>query len=474
MKKEKALISLFEEWAGEKHTEVYPLPPSGSYREYFRIKSKSKTAIGVFNSDKKENIAFITFSNQFKKAGLNVPEIYAKDLNQNIYLEEDLGDITLFSYLTAVRKNGDFPEEVFEIYKKVLEVLPKFQVEASRRLDYSVCYPRGKFDRQSMMWDLNYFKYYFLKLARIPFEEEALENDFKTFVDYLLSADDDYFLYRDFQSRNIMLKNNTPFFIDYQGGRKGALQYDVASLLFDAKADIPRIVRDELLNYYLKELKKFIDFNEEEFVVYYYGYALIRIMQACGAYGFRGFYEKKEHFLKSIPYAVENLRWLLDNIDLPVEIPALRKALLAVTKSKELKKFAVKKKDYNLTVTLYSFSYKKGIPSDASGNGGGFVFDCRGIKNPGKYEQYKLLTGNDKEVIDFLETRTNVSVFLKNAFALVDMTIENYIGRKFNHLFVGFGCTGGQHRSVYCANKLAEHLKGKKHVRVNLIHRELD
>ncbi len=474
MDKEKALIKLFEDWAGEKHTEFYPLPPSGSYREYFRIKSKSKTAIGVYNADEKENKAFVTFTEHFLNKGLNVPEIFARDLKKNIYLEEDLGDITLFSFLTAVRKNGDFPEEVFEVYKRALEILPRFQIEAAKDLDYSVCYPRAKFDRQSMMWDLNYFKYYFLKLARISFEEQALENDFNEFVDYLLSAKDDYFLYRDFQSRNIMLKNNTPYFIDYQGGRKGALQYDVASLLYDAKADVPQVIRNELLRHYLKRLGDFVEVNEREFVELYYGYVLIRIMQACGAYGFRGFYEKKEHFLKSIPYALENIRWLLENIELPVKIPALRKALSEATNSQRLKKFAVKKREYKLKITVYSFSYRKGIPQDSSGNGGGFVFDCRGILNPGRYEHYKLLTGNDEEVIDFLENKTNVKEFLNNAFALVDMTVENYIKRKFTHLFVGFGCTGGQHRSVYCANQLAEHLRNNFNVNVELIHRELD
>jgi len=474
LNKQKALISLFEQWAGESHTEFYPLPPSGSYREYYRIKSKNKTAIGVYNADPKENKAFITFSEHFKSKGLNVPEIFGKDLNKNIYLEEDLGDITLFSYLTAVRKNGDFPAEVYDVYKKVLELLPRFQIEAAKDLDYSVCYPRAKFDRQSMMWDLNYFKYYFLKLAKIPFEEQALENDFQRFVDYLLSADDDYFLYRDFQSRNIMLKNNAPYFIDYQGGRRGALQYDVASLLYDAKADIPQLVRNELLRYYLKVLRDFIDVDERKFVEYYYGYALIRIMQACGAYGFRGFYEKKEHFLKSIPYAVENLRWLLDNIELPIKIPALQKALFEITESAELKKFNVKKREYKLKVTIYSFSFKKGIPSDSHGNGGGFVFDCRGIINPGRFEEYKLLTGADLEVVNFLESKTKVSEFLSHVFKLVDMTVENYIQRKFTHLMVSFGCTGGQHRSVYCANKLAEHLKENFELDVNLIHRELE
>ncbi|RMD48223.1 MAG: phosphotransferase enzyme family protein, partial [Ignavibacteria bacterium] len=426
-----SLLILFEKWSGEKATEFYPLPPSGSYREYYRIKSKSKSAIGVYNSDAKENIAFLNFSKHFKSHGLAVPEIYAEDQKNDIYLEEDLGDTTLFAYLTAIRKNGEFPSEAAEIYKKVLEELPKFQITAAKDLDYSVCYPRSAFDKQSMLWDLNYFKYYFLKLAKIPFEEQALENDFHTLIQFLLEAGTDYFLYRDFQSRNIMLIKHEPYFIDYQGGRKGALQYDVASLLYDAKADIPQALRTQLLKHYIDNLKNYIEFDEAKFREYYYGYVLIRIMQAMGAYGFRGFYEKKEHFLKSIPFALENLTWLLDNIELPIKIPALWNALLKTTQSENLKKFGTKKKEYKLSVTVTSFSYKKGIPNDTSGNGGGFVFDCRGLLNPGRYDEYKLLNGKDEEVIQFLEEKSNVKEFLSHAFSLVDATVENYIERKF-------------------------------------------
>lgn len=474
MKKEERLIKLFEDWAGEKHTEFYALPPSGSYREYYRLKSKSKSAIAVYNSDIKENIAFVTFSEHFKAKGLSVPQIYAKDLDNNIYLEEDLGDTTLFAYLTATRKNGDFPNEAVEIYKRILEELIKFQITASKDLDYSVCYPRSAFDKQSMLWDLNYFKYYFLKLAKIPFEEQALENDFNTLIEFLLDTETDYFLYRDFQSRNVMLINHKPYFIDYQGGRKGALQYDVASLLYDAKADIPQSVRTVLLKHYIDSLKNVISFDEGKFQEYYYGYVLIRIMQAMGAYGFRGFYEKKEHFLKSIPYAIDNLSWLLENAELPIKIPALLGALRKTAQSHELKKFGQKKKEYKLTVTITSFSYRKGIPEDHSGNGGGFVFDCRGLLNPGRYDEYKLLTGKDEEVIKFLEERSNINEFLTHVYALVDSTASNYIERKFTHLMVNFGCTGGQHRSVYCAEAMAKHLSDKFEVNVNLIHREME
>ncbi len=471
--KKNKLIKLFEKWAGEPHTEFYPLPPSGSEREYFRIKSKSKSVIGVFNPDKKENKAFLTFSKHFKSKNLNVPEIYARDLRNNIYLEEDLGDTTLFAFLRALRKNGEFPQEVFEIYKRVLEELPKFQIVAGQDLDYSVCYPRKKFDKRSMLWDLNYFKYYFLKLSKVPFEEQALERDFNRFIEYLLSTDVKYFLYRDFQSRNILLFNNQPYFIDYQGGRKGALQYDVASLLYDAKADIPQPVRNELLRHYLNELHNYIDFNDREFVEYYYGYVLIRILQALGAYGYRGFYERKEHFLKSIPYALENLSWLLANVEFPVKMPALFDALKRMTKSKALKKFS-QKRSYKLKVTVTSFSYKKGIPEDKHGNGGGFVFDCRGLLNPGKYESFKLMNGRDEEIIKFLEEKSDVKKFLRHVFSLVDFTVDSYIKRKFTNLMVNFGCTGGQHRSVYCAEATAKHLAEKFDIAVDLIHTELE
>jgi aminoglycoside/choline kinase family phosphotransferase len=466
------LTKLFEKWAGETPTEFYPLPPSGSERQYFRIKSKSKNAIGVFNPDKKENKAFLSFSEHFAAKGLSVPRIYARDLRKNIYLEEDLGDTTLFAFLTALRKNGEFPSEAFDIYKKVLEELPRFQIEAAKDLDFSVCYPRKRFDRQSMMWDLNYFKYYFLKLAKIPFEEQGLEKDFKKFTDFLLSADRNYFLYRDFQSRNVMLLNNKPYFIDYQGGRKGALQYDVASLLYDAKADIPQPIRNELLRYYMDVLSEYMEFDRHEFVQYYYGYVLIRILQAMGAYGFRGFYERKEHFLESIPYAIENLEWFLENVELPVKLPHLFDALRRMVRSKSLKKFS-KSREYKLKVTITSFSYKKGIPNDDSGNGGGFVFDCRGLLNPGRFDEYKLLNGKDAEVIDFLEQKSEVKKYLRHVFGLVDLTVENYITRKFTHLMVNFGCTGGQHRSVYCAEALAKHLSDKYDVNVNLTHTEL-
>jgi len=467
---EQHLVILFENWSGEKAIRVAALPPSGSYREYCRVTSQHTTAIGTFNPDKKENIAFVEFSKHFRRKSLPVPDIYAEKLENNMYLVEDLGDTTLFSYLTQVRANGSFPDELFVLYKKIIEQLPRFQVIAGQDLDYRVCYPRARFDKQSMMWDLNYFKYYFLKLAKIPFDEQLLEDDFQHFTDYLLQTNCDFFLYRDFQSRNVMLYHDEPYFIDYQGGRKGALQYDLASLLYDSKADIPQHIRTELLDHYVKVISKFISINEKEFISYFYGYVLIRMMQAMGAYGFRGFYERKKHFLQSVPYAIKNLEWILENITLPIELPALTEVLNQLVNSEDLKNLV--NTQNILQVRINSFSYKRGIPIDETGNGGGYVFDCRALHNPGRYDQYQHFTGKDDSVIEFFEKEPDVHNFLKSIYLLVDQSVENYQQRNLANLMVNFGCTGGQHRSVYCAEMLAKHLREKYNVKIALRHLE--
>ncbi len=334
----KSVEKIVKNYLGKEAEEIIPLPESGSYRKYFRIISENHSVVAVYNEDLKENIAFLSFTEHFLKFDLPVPKILAQDLDDNVYLLEDLGDDTLFSLLLEKRTSEKFPEEIVALYKKTLDYLPLLQVTASKDFDYSLCYPRPAFDKQSMFWDLNYFKYYFLKLAKIPFDEQKLENDFHTFADYLLTADTDYFLYRDFQSRNVMIRNGEPYFIDYQGGRKGALQYDLASLLFDAKADLPHSLRAELLDYYIANLKKMIPVDEVKFKQYFFGYTLIRILQAMGAFGFRGFYEKKEHFLQSIPFALDNLDWLLRNVEFPVEINHLPELLKKMIDSPELKK----------------------------------------------------------------------------------------------------------------------------------------
>lgn len=464
------IIRLFENHFGEKHLEIQMLPPSGSYREYCRIRSENHISIGAFNADIRENQAFFVFTGHFLKKGLPVPEIYAISTDSKKYILEDLGDLTLFDLLTKERTSENFPDHVTGIYRKILAFLPKFQLAAGKDLDFSVCYPRAAFDKQSMMWDLNYFKYYFLKLARVPFDEQALEDDFQTFSDYLLTAGNSGFMFRDFQSRNVMLKNGEIYFIDYQGGRRGPLQYDLASLLYDGKADIPEEIRKVLYDCYLSELTRYIPVDTEKFTEHFNGFVLIRIMQAMGAYGFRGFYEKKEHFLKSIPYALKNLEYLLGNLNLPVKIPELLKVLEELAHDEHLKEIGREKKE--LWVRITSFSYKKGIPDDPSGNGGGFVFDCRAIPNPGKLPEYRNMTGKDTGVALYLEKYKETEIFLDAVKMLLNQSIYTYLERGFSHLAVNFGCTGGQHRSVYCAEKTAAYLKNNFPVHVVLIHRE--
>jgi aminoglycoside/choline kinase family phosphotransferase len=464
------ITRLFEQWAGEPSTKVTPLPLSGSDRIYYRIHSENKVALGVTNPDARENLAFIEFSNHFRRKGLHVPEIYAEIPTESIYLIEDLGDVTLFSFLTEEKKKNGFSANLISIYEQALTELIRFQVEASEGFNYSLCYPRGSFDKQSMMWDLSYFKYYFLKLARIPFDEQALEDDFQLFTDYLLQAPHDFFLYRDFQSRNIMLKDGKVFFIDYQGGRKGAMQYDVASLLYDAKAEIPQEIRNLLLDSYIRELRNHIEVDEQSFRQYFTAYVLIRIMQAMGAYGFRGFYEKKAHFLASIPPALENLRYILANLDLPIKLPSLTLVLHKLIDSEVLKEIGVDQK--KLLVEVGSFSYKRGIPADDSGHGGGFVFDCRALPNPGRNPEFSTLTGKDLEVIEYLRREPEVTLFLENCIRLIDQSVQKYIERKFDHLSITFGCTGGQHRSVYSAEFISNYLKNKYGIKVITTHHE--
>ena len=469
------LNDLFNRWCGESIISIIKLPASGSPRDYYRITGTESTAIGAVNLDREENEAFIEFSRHFHSLGLAVPEIYLIDLEHNAYLQEDLGDMTLFDYVFQLRDNGKFPEALTEVYKKVLTELQKFQITGAKDLNYSVCYPRASFDRQSMQWDLSYFKYFFLKLAGIPFNEQLLENDYNSLIEYLLAQDTSYFLYRDFQSKNVMLRDGLPFFIDYQGGRKGALQYDVASLLYDSKADIPPEIREELLEHYIAGLASYPSVDATKFRQSYFAYVLIRIMQAMGAYGFRGFYEKKTHFLQSIPYALNDLDWILNNVKFDIEIPTLLKVYKDLLEAPKLKRFKDKgSRKSTLTVNINSFSYKHGIPEDPSGHGGGYVFDCRAISNPHHVEQLKGLNGKDKPVIEYLEQQSDVNEFLSATFSLADMSVDKYEERNFTHLRVSYGCTGGQHRSVYCAERLAEHLRESQNVRVTLWHREMD
>jgi hypothetical protein len=359
-----------------------------------------------------------------------------------------------------------------DAYRTVITILPRFQIEAGRDLNYKVCYPRASFDRQSIAWDLNYFKYYFLRLAGIQFNEQALEDDFSRLTKFLLSAGHDYFLYRDFQSRNIMWRDGQPFFLDYQGGRKGALQYDVASLLYDAKADLPPELRRQLLDHYLDTLSGFVKVEREAFMQHYHAFVYVRIMQALGAYGFRGFYERKVHFLQSVPYALKNLRWLLHHVTLPIALPTLLGAFHSMLVSEKLQPLA--SDSDSLVVRIFSFSFHRGWPKDESGNGGGFVFDGRSLPNPGREERFKALTGRDAPVIEYLNQQDSVHQFLASVLSLVDASVSEYQRRGFKNLMVSFGCTGGQHRSVYLAEQLAKRLRGRNGVEVVLRHRELE
>ena len=480
------LKKLFEQRFQTPVLKIQPLQGElgGSGRSISRLSSGRQSAIGILYNVREENVAFLEFSRHFRGHALPVPEIYAEDLQHGAYLEEDLGDLTLFDFLSANRGGESIAPSVAESYRKVLEILPRFQIEAARDLNYKVCYPRASFDRQSINWDLNYFKYYFLRLAGIPFNEQSLEQDFTRLTKFLLTAEHDYFLYRDFQSRNVMLRNGEPFFVDYQGGRRGALQYDVASLLFDAKADLPPVLRQELLDHYLDTLRNYTSLPRAAFMQHYYAFVYVRLMQAFGAYGFRGFYERKAHFLQSVPYALKNLRWLLHNATLPVELPTLMDSFRGMLGSEKLLNLHFKPETgaaaragagTALAVRIFSFSFHRGgPPKDETGNGGGFVFDGRSIPNPGREERFKQLTGKDAPVIEYLDQQESAHKFLDHAHSLVDATVEDYQRRGFKNLMVSFGCTGGQHRSVYLAEQLAKHLREKNGVEVIVRHRELE
>ena len=432
-----------------------------------------RTVVGAANDDRRENVAFLSLSRHFRRHGLPVPEIYAEDLDQGVYLQQDLGDETLYDRVAAARASGEdaFSNQMVAIYRQVLGDLPRFQVTAAADLDFSICYPRSRFDGQSIRWDLNYFKYHFLKLVSVDFDEQALEDDFDRFTAFLLEADTGYFLYRDFQSRNIMWHDGRPHYIDYQGGRQGALQYDVASLLQDAKADIPWAIRDELLDYYVEEAGGYAPLRRDAFLAPYYGYALVRLMQALGAYGYRGLYEGKSHFLTSISHGVRNLEGLLARAGLPVNLPELDRAWSRIACDPALRQMGEVSGD-GLTVHLWSFSYHRGLPRDPSGNGGGFVFDCRIVKNPGRIPEYADLTGKDTPVAAFLDELKEARSFLGDAKTMVDRAVEHHLRRGFTDLTVAFGCTGGQHRSVYFAERLAAHLENRPGLAVRLRHRE--
>jgi aminoglycoside/choline kinase family phosphotransferase len=467
------LKELFKQWAGNFPDNITAIPPSGSDRKYFRLKYKDLSAIGAWNQVKEENGAFLYFTDYFLANGMHVPSIYGEDIENNVYLIEDLGDTSLFSLLENNSPGKSIPAFIKRYYQESFRELVRFQVIAGKSLDYSHCYPHSSFDSCSMMWDLNYFKYYFLKL-NLNFHEGRLEADFDTLVNVLGQADSGYFMYRDFQSRNILIKDERPYFIDYQGGRKGPLQYDVASLLFQVKADLPFELREELLDFYYSELSAFVKTDLAIFKKHYYGFVLLRLLQVLGAYGFRGLIEKKPHFISSIPFALKSLDWWLTHVDIQLNMPELFQCLKSLT-GIEKYRIAGTPPVEKFTLFISSFSYKHGIPEDKSGHGGGFVFDCRALPNPGREEQYRAFNGKDKIIVDYLKNYPAVIDFLKDAEHIVGKSVENYIKRRFGSLMVSFGCTGGQHRSVYCAEAIAEKFKQKyPQVNVEVVHETLN
>lgn len=466
----KQLEELFVQYKHSAPKSIEELPSSGSNRRYFRLTADDdSTIIGVMGTSEDENVAFVKIAEHFLRQGLPVPEVYGMSEDKKFYIQQDLGDNILFKMTEKGRTCGSFSNEEREMLRKTMAKLPALQFLGAEGLDFNVCYPQPEFDERMISFDLNYFKYCFLKATGIEFSEIKLEDDFRRMSDILMRSTSATFLYRDFQSRNVMFYNNEPYFIDFQGGRKGPIYYDVASFVWQAKANYSEELREELLKTYLDALRQYMPVDETYFRQQLRHFVLFRTLQVLGAYGFRGYFEKKPHFLQSVPYAMDNLRRLLRE---PFkEYPYLSQILNELTQMRQFYEMTPERK---LQVKIYSFAYKKGIPNDMTGNGGGYVFDCRAINNPGKYEHYKHFTGLDKEVIKFLEDDGEVFKFLDNAYQLVDAHVQRFIERKFTNLMVSFGCTGGQHRSVYCAERLAEHLSKKFDIKIKIIHREQD
>ena len=459
------LRALYQERFGKEADAIAPLPGSGSHRRYYRLCGSDSSVIGVVGTDPDENRAFLTEARHFRSRGIRVPEIYAVSTDGMAYLQEDLGSTSLYDLVAAGRKSGRYDETESQLLCRAVAGLPKIQFEGARGLDWSVCYPDTAFNARMIDFDLNYFKYCYLKTAGVEFKEIPLQDDFDRLKADLLEKETETFLYRDFQTRNVMIRDGEPWYIDFQGGRRGPIEYDVASFVWQARSRFPKDLKERLIRAYLDALKPYADIPESAFRERLRRFVLLRTLQVLGAYGYRGKFEKKEYFLESIPYAIENLREILQEPfeRYPYLDAVLRQLAAAPVPALE---------SDTLEVHVLSFSYRKGLPEDASGNGGGYIFDCRGMHNPGRYERYKSSTGRDPDVVAFLEERGEVQGFLDNVYGLVDPHVERYIARGFSHLQVAFGCTGGQHRSVYCAEALARHLQRKYRIRVRLTHRE--
>ena len=463
---------LFLQFSNEPITAIDKLPQAGSERHYFRIHTADKNFIATYGANLKENESFIYFSKHFKKKNLAVPEILCINTDKDIYLQEDFGDVSLLNRL----EESGFTTTVYDLYKKSLQQLALLQVKGHEGLDYKKCLTNTSFGKQAIMADLLYFKYYFLDALRQPYDKQKLIDDFEALSNYLSHTEYKYFMFRDFQSRNIMVTpDDDVHFIDYQGGMKGAPQYDVASLLWQAKANLPDDWKQHLLDDYMDAFEKVVEepIDKETFRSQYNGYVLIRLLQVLGAYGFRGLFERKAHFLTSIPLALENLKWFVQNQNIGIAVPEFKKVLEICISDNVIQEFTPIQAtdDTPLVISINSFSFiKTGYPKDETKNGGGFVFDMRGILNPGRFDEYKHLSGLDKPVKDFLEQQTKMPDFLNSVYSIIDISVEDYIKRGFEHLTINFGCTGGQHRSVYAAEALARHLRNKFKVKIELNH----
>ncbi|HOY39156.1 MAG TPA: RNase adapter RapZ [Bacteroidales bacterium] len=471
-----ALQQLYSETFGTEPSAIVPLRQSGSNRQYFRIQGNSESVIGTYGNDVSENKAFFYLTKHFTTKNIPVPRLIAVSADNYFYLQEDIGDTSLFSLIEQSHKEGKTYSPVIENYfKKVIEQLVLLQREASGGINFRLCYPYHSFGIDSVLYDLRYFVFYFAKIFDLNYNELFLEKEFKRFAALLVADSNTCFMYRDFQSRNIFIKNSEVVFIDYQAGRKGPPQYDLASLLYQAKAMIPENKRKELLEFYL-DLSGIIDRHDrQEFTRKYYMVVCVRLLQTLGAYGLRGIIEQKNHFIQSIPPAISNLKNMLPVFDLKKSFPEMHNLLLQATEISGLDEATSEQSTSKLNVLVHSFSYKKGAPRDYSGNGGGFIFDCRGLLNPGKLNEYSPLTGNDKEVIRFLNNETEANQIVANACKIVAVNIDSYIERNFKNLMIGFGCTGGRHRSVYCCNRLAKTLnkKYRDKIVINVWHKEL-
>lgn len=451
-------------------SEIKALPASGSARVYFRIFFQAEnqpSLIGAYNPITAENIAQYSFTHHFLEKGLAVPRIYFRDETYAYLILEDLGDETLFQRI----QQGE-NDQLFALFKQVVDQLLRFQLDGIQGLDLDVAYPVQEFNRRAIMWDLNYFKYYFVKAHDLAFDENALEDEFERFADLLLASECTSFNYRDFQSRNIMIRNESPWFIDFQGGRKGPLAYDLVSLLFQAKANLSPAFRARVLKYYVRQLDKRLPGKSGDFLKHYPTFIYFRLMQVLGAYGYRGLVQRKAHFLQSIPFAVNNLTSLLQSSPLAVRLPQLEQILQTI--SQDLHYEPLTLPEGRLRVSINSFSYKKsGIPLDLTENGGGFTFDCRALPNPGRIHSLKVYNGREQPIIDYLKNKAEVGNFLSGVYEIVNISLENYLSRNFNHLQVNFGCTGGQHRSVYCAEAFAGYLRlTRPEIEVQLTHHE--